>query len=83
MLGAGAWGSAIAKVLAEKHHAVDLWCRGPDLTAEINMVQTNSRYLPGARLPRLITASTDLAAVADDKDYLFIAIPSLYLLSPM
>jgi glycerol-3-phosphate dehydrogenase (NAD(P)+) len=81
VLGAGAWGSAIAKVLAEKQHAVDLWCREPDLAVEINTVQTNRRYLPGARLPRLITASTDLAAVADDKDYLFIAIPSLYLLS--
>jgi glycerol-3-phosphate dehydrogenase (NAD(P)+) len=81
VLGAGAWGTAIAKVLAEKQHAVDLWCHEPDLAAAINEIHTNSAYLPGVQLPPLVRGSKDLAETAEDKDYVFLAIPSLHLLS--
>jgi glycerol-3-phosphate dehydrogenase (NAD(P)+) len=80
VIGAGAWGTAIAKVLAEKGLRVDLWCYEPELCAEINQVHTNRAYLPGATLPESVRASTDMIAVAEAKDHLFIAIPSLYLL---
>lgn len=81
VLGAGAWGTAIAKVLAEKQHPVHLWCFEPRLAAEINDNHTNSAYLKDVTLPPLIKASGDLAAVAEDKDFIFIAIPSLHLLA--
>ncbi len=81
VLGAGAWGTAIAKVLAEKHYLVDLWCHEPDLASAINRTHTNSLYLQGAALSQDITATTSLTEAAEDKDYLFIAIPSLHLLS--
>jgi glycerol-3-phosphate dehydrogenase (NAD(P)+) len=80
VLGAGGWGSAIAKVLADKGHAVRLWCREPEVAEEINSRHTNGRFLPGVTLPALVTATPDIAEAAEDRDYLFLAIPSLYLL---
>ncbi len=81
IIGAGAWGTAIGKVIAEKGNAVDVWCFEPDVAAEINSSHSNERFLPGVRLPELLHASTDMTAVAEDREYLFIALPSLYLLS--
>ncbi len=80
ILGAGAWGTAIAKVLAEKGLAVRLWSREPDLSEEINLRHTNERFLPGVALPPLVSATADIAEAAEDRDYLFLALPSLYLL---
>jgi glycerol-3-phosphate dehydrogenase (NAD(P)+) len=81
IVGAGAWGTAIGKVLGEKGFAVDIWCYEQDLAAEINTAHTNSTYLPGVALPPLLHASHQMLEVADGKDYLFLAIPSLFLLS--
>ena len=81
IMGAGAWGTAIGKSLADKDLPVDLWCFEEPVAAEINERHTNERYLPGAKLPPLLRASTDLMSVADNKEHLLIAIPSLYVLS--
>ena len=81
VIGAGAWGTAIAKVLAEKGFPVELWCFEADLAARINDRHENGRYLPGVALPPLVHASTDMMAVAEGKQHIFLAIPSLYLLS--
>ena len=81
IVGAGAWGTTIGKVLAEKGFAVDIWCFEQDLAAEINTAHTNTRYLPSVTLPPNLRASNQMLEVADDKDYLFLAIPSLFLLS--
>jgi glycerol-3-phosphate dehydrogenase (NAD(P)+) len=81
ILGAGAWGTAIGKVLAEKGLPVDIWSFEQPVAAEINQRHTNERYLPGVMLPPLLRASPDLMSVADDRDHLLIAIPSLYVLS--
>ena len=80
ILGAGGWGTAIAKVLAEKGMPVRLWAREPELAVEINTRHTNERFLPGVTLPPLVTATPDIAEAAEDRDYLFLAIPSQYLL---
>ncbi len=80
ILGAGAWGTAIGKVLAEKELPVDIWSYEEQVAAEINQHGTNERYLPGVKLPPLLRASTDILAVADNREHLLVAIPSLYLL---
>lgn len=80
ILGAGAWGTAIGKVLAEKELPVDIWSHEEQVAAEINGKNTNQKYLPSARLPPLLHASTDILSVADNREHLLIAIPSLYLL---
>ncbi len=80
ILGGGGWGTAIAGVLAAKGHGVELWCHEPDLAAALNERHENDRYLPGVPLSALIHATADLVAAAEDKDVLFLAIPSLHLL---
>jgi len=59
VLGAGAWGTALAKVLADKGDPVAMYCRRPDLVAQINEEHVNGRYLPSAQLPRTLTATVD------------------------
>ncbi|MGA2479013.1 MAG: NAD(P)H-dependent glycerol-3-phosphate dehydrogenase [Spirochaetia bacterium] len=81
VIGAGAWGTTIAKVLAEKGFPVELWCFEKELAAQINTDHVNGRYLPEVRLPELLHASTTMTDVAEGKQHLFLAIPSLFLLS--
>jgi glycerol-3-phosphate dehydrogenase (NAD(P)+) len=80
IIGAGAWGTAIGKVLAQKGFPVSLWSFEREVADEINTAHTNSRYVPGIQLPPLLHGSSDIMEVAEGKDHLFLAIPSLYLL---
>ncbi|MDR1256382.1 MAG: NAD(P)H-dependent glycerol-3-phosphate dehydrogenase [Spirochaetaceae bacterium] len=80
VIGAGAWGTAIAKVIAGKGCKTDLWCRREEQAAEINSARVNSRYLPDVRLPECLSATSDIAAAANGKDFLILAVPSLFLL---
>jgi glycerol-3-phosphate dehydrogenase (NAD(P)+) len=80
VIGAGAWGTALAKVLAECGHEVAIWCNEAEVAADILERGRNERYLPGVRLPRGIGAGTDPLAVAAGKDVLLLAVPSPYLM---
>lgn len=80
ILGAGGWGTAVAKVLAENGHAVRLWTYEADCARDINELRRNSRYLPGVALPEGILALTDPAEAVTGADFLILAAPSLYLL---
>src|SRR5262249_26372624 len=46
VLGAGAWGTALAKVLADKGYSTLLWSHHAELAERINAEHTNKRYLP-------------------------------------
>lgn len=59
VLGGGAWGTALAKVLADKGDPVSIYCRRADLVAQINDEHINGRYLPSATLPETLTATVD------------------------
>ena len=50
VLGAGAWGTALA-VSAAPRHAVSLWARDPQQAAALHSARENTRYLPGIALP--------------------------------
>ncbi|MHC9419064.1 NAD(P)H-dependent glycerol-3-phosphate dehydrogenase [Sphingomonas citri] len=65
VIGAGAWGTALAQVAASNGHDVRLWARDPALVAAINATHENAPYLPGAALSPRISATTDLAWVAE------------------
>ncbi|MBN2531499.1 MAG: NAD(P)-dependent glycerol-3-phosphate dehydrogenase [Spirochaetales bacterium] len=80
IIGAGAWGTAIAKVIAEKGYQVDIWCYEKEVAEEINTDHMNSRYLLGAKLPEKLYATEDLSKAADLKDILLLAMPSLYII---
>lgn len=79
MIGAGAWGTAVAKALAENGHQVQMWAYEQEVVDAVNSGHENRTYLQGVTLPQGVFASTDLPAVADGKDYLILAVPSLYL----
>jgi glycerol-3-phosphate dehydrogenase (NAD(P)+) len=76
VLGSGSWGTALAKVAADKGHAVTLWGRSQAHIAEIAASHMNSRYLPGARLPPSLTATADLAAAVAGKPFVVVVVPS-------
>jgi glycerol-3-phosphate dehydrogenase (NAD(P)+) len=65
VIGAGAWGTALAQALASDGSPVLLWAREAELVAEINERRSNSLFLPSARLADSITATGDLADLAD------------------
>ncbi|MBC2665652.1 NAD(P)-dependent glycerol-3-phosphate dehydrogenase [Novosphingobium flavum] len=65
IIGAGAWGTALAQVLASDGREVLLWAREEALVAEINAAHTNTPYLPTARLSDQVRATTALADLAD------------------
>lgn len=80
IIGAGAWGTAIARNIGQNGHDVELWAFEQDVVDAINNKHENSQYLPGVKLPTTISASTDIRAVADSKEVIILAAPSLFLL---
>ena len=75
VIGAGAWGTAIAHHLGAKGVPVTLWAYEPDVVGEINNAHTNSVFLPGFTLNGNITATTDLAK-ASGVEVVFFVVPS-------
>ncbi|GAB6088930.1 NAD(P)H-dependent glycerol-3-phosphate dehydrogenase [Spirochaeta dissipatitropha] len=80
IVGAGAWGTAIAKSLGHKGTETAIWSFEPEVAEDINIRHRNDRYLPGFDLPLNVTADTDLVKVVSEKDFLIIATPSLFTL---
>ncbi len=80
VFGAGAWGTAIAKVLSDKGFSVEIWSFEEEVAEEINTKHTNGRYLYGVKLPQTLKASNIPEEVAKGKDYLLFVVPSLFLL---
>lgn len=72
MLGAGAWGTAIA-VQAAARHAVRLWGRDAALIERLRATHVNERYLPDVALPASLSLETDLSgALAHARDGLVV-----------
>ena len=79
VIGAGAWGTAIAHSLAIKNNEVEIWALEEDVVSSINKNHTNDRYLKDFTLSNNLTASSDINKVAANKEFLIFASPSLYL----
>jgi len=76
VMGAGSWGTTIAKVIADAGNEVVLWSRRDEVAVEINETKRNSDYLPGIDLPSNLTATSDLAFALKDAEQIYLAIPS-------
>ncbi|MEI6484814.1 MAG: NAD(P)H-dependent glycerol-3-phosphate dehydrogenase [Sphingomonadales bacterium] len=79
VIGAGAWGTALAATLAG-NGPVTLWAREAEVVTAIRDMRQNSLFLPGVPLPAGITATTDLAAVAG-ADIILLVVPAQHLRS--
>jgi glycerol-3-phosphate dehydrogenase (NAD(P)+) len=75
-MGAGAWGSALAQVLADAGNSVRLWARRPEIADEINTAHRNPRYLGSAVLPMDIRATPDPAKALAGVSTVLLAVPS-------
>ena len=72
IIGAGAWGTAVAAVLAQ-HYAqtqINLYCRRADHAAAINVAHINEDHLPGIPLPHNLVASADLSSIAQTQIFI-------------
>jgi glycerol-3-phosphate dehydrogenase (NAD(P)+) len=76
VMGAGAWGTALAKVLADAGSEVRLWARRAEVADEINTRHTNSAYLGDVILPEGVRATTDAAAALDGVTTVLLGVPS-------
>jgi len=76
VLGAGSWGTALARLLGEKGHPVRLWDRDPERARDIAAARENRRYLPGFPLPDTIRPTHDLAEATRCAEVVVLAVPS-------
>jgi glycerol-3-phosphate dehydrogenase (NAD(P)+) len=80
ILGAGAWGTAVALVLAkEASHCVRLWSARPEHAADLKARRENVRLLPGVMIPESIELTTDLVHAQSGADLIIVAVPTVYL----
>lgn len=76
VLGAGSWGTAFAKVLADAGTEVTMWARRPEVAAAIADDRVNPFYLDAIELPAGLTATTDAARALRGADLVVLAVPS-------
>ncbi|MCZ8309960.1 MAG: NAD(P)-dependent glycerol-3-phosphate dehydrogenase [Magnetospirillum sp.] len=79
VIGAGAWGTALAQTAARAGLKPTLWAYEPATVAEIAERHTNSVFLPGVALDPTIAATADLAAAVADADIVLAATPAQHL----
>lgn len=75
VVGAGAWGTALAKVLAEQDNSVRLWSWQAEHADRLQRTRTNE-LLPEARLPDPVWCTADLAAALDGASFAIFVVPS-------
>ena len=76
VIGAGSWGTALAKLLSDKGHRVSLWAHRPEHVKQIRQEKENSTYLPGFFLSDRLTPLSDLAEVVREKNFIVMVVPS-------
>ena len=79
VIGAGAWGTALADLLASSGHDVRIWAFEPDVVESINERHENPRFLAGARLTPALVATHEQAAALEDARLVIYATPSNHL----
>jgi glycerol-3-phosphate dehydrogenase (NAD(P)+) len=76
VMGAGAWGTALAKVLADAGNDVTLWSRRRELAEEINNTHRNPEYLGDVGLPTSVRATSDAGEALTGACTVLLAVPS-------
>ena len=77
VVGAGAWGTALAVTTARAGCDVTLWAREPEVVASINGRRVNELFLPGIKLPDTVHAVNSLGAMLA-QDALLMVAPAQY-----
>lgn len=81
VVGAGGWGTALARLLVENGHQVKIWAHEKETAVQINEFHYNPRFLPGVELPLTLEAGNDPDEVGENREMLVFAVPSQWLRS--
>ena len=76
VVGGGAWGTALADLLADKGEQVTIWAREPEVVESVNRRHVNEMFLPGAALAPALRAEDDLPAALRGAEAVVSAAPS-------
>ncbi len=76
MVGAGSWGTALARHLSLRGAAVSLWGRDPALVERIRSTRENARYLPGLPVPAEVIVTSDPGEALRAAGVVLVAVPS-------
>lgn len=80
IVGAGAWGTALAMVLARRGgHSVTMWSHTQRVANAIRQTHQNSIYLAGLHIPETVQATTDLNEAVTSAEIIVLAVPSEHL----
>ncbi|WOH95173.1 NAD(P)H-dependent glycerol-3-phosphate dehydrogenase [Corynebacterium urealyticum] len=76
VMGAGSWGTTVAKVFADSGNPVTLWARRDEVAADVNDNHRNSAYLGDVDLPEGLSATTDPATALHGAEIVVLGVPS-------
>ena len=76
VVGAGGWGTALAKIIADTGERVTLWCHGADSFRQMVETRENRAYLAGISLPAELTVTRSLGETVSNKRLVICAVPS-------
>ncbi|KAF0181945.1 MAG: glycerol-3-phosphate dehydrogenase (NAD(P)+) [Nitrospirae bacterium] len=79
VIGAGAWGTALAALLAEKGYDITLWTHEASLAEQITMERMNRTFLPGYQLPANLAATTNLPDALSSARFVLNAVPTQHI----
>jgi glycerol-3-phosphate dehydrogenase (NAD(P)+) len=79
VIGAGAWGTALADMMAENGHSVTIWALEPDVVKSINERHENTMFLAGFSLSPSLRATHDQRQALDRAELVIYATPSQHL----
>jgi glycerol-3-phosphate dehydrogenase (NAD(P)+) len=76
VIGAGAWGTTLAIMLADAERPVSLWAHTNEAAERLAHARVNERYLPGVPFPPNVRVVTDDAFLGEPHRYYLLAVPS-------
>ena len=76
ILGAGAWGTALARLLHQGRNEITLWGHIPEWLDEIRQTGRNDRFLPGIEVPREVVLEPDVPRAIEGAECIVVAVPS-------
>lgn len=78
VLGAGSWGTALSVLLSDNGHQVTVWSIDKDEVKMLDEKREHLQKLPGVKIPQDMVITNDMEAAIRGKDFLVLAVPSIY-----